>query len=190
MLFATKIQNGYFTNSDADAPKQPWRGMMLDMAYYFYDKDFVKKYPRLIEVSAWAGTDIHRLGGFYTRKDIKEVVAYAAVRSVEIIPEIEFPAHMLSAIVAYPWLKLYRFTTRSLYPALPSAVIFSAWKKKHLSNSYVTYSMKPFRTQLRAVSDISILYFWIDFTIKVLHDNKFLVKLATEICKYPRLMAG
>ena len=116
-----------------DAPNQPWRGMMLDVARYFYDKDFVKKYidmmamyklnklqfhfiddsgwrleikkhPRLTEVGAWAGTDTHRLGGFYTQEDVKEMVAYAAVRGIEIIPEIEFPAHMLSAIVAYPWL--------------------------------------------------------------------------------------
>ena len=116
-----------------DAPNQPWRGMMLDVARYFYDKDFVKKYidmmamyklnklqfhfiddsgwrleikkyPRLTEVGAWAGTDTHRLGGYYTQEDVREMVEYAAVRGVEIIPEIEFPAHMLSAVVAYPWL--------------------------------------------------------------------------------------
>ena len=116
-----------------DAPNRPWRGMMIDVARYFYDKDFVKKYidmmamyklnklqfhfiddsgwrleikkyPRLTEVGAWAGTDTHRLGGFYTQDDIKEIVKYAAVRGVEVIPEIEFPAHMLSAVVAYPWL--------------------------------------------------------------------------------------
>ena len=116
-----------------DAPNQPWRGMMVDVARYFYDKDFIKKYidmmamyklnklqfhfiddsgwrleikkyPRLTEVGAWAGTDTHRLGGYYTQEDIREMVAYAAVRGIEIIPEIEFPAHMLSAVVAYPWL--------------------------------------------------------------------------------------
>ena len=116
-----------------DAPNRPWRGMMIDVARYFYDKDFVKKYidmmamyklnklqfhfiddsgwrleikkyPRLTEVGAWAGPDHNRLGGFYTQEDIQEIVAYAAVRGVEVIPEIEFPAHMLSAVVAYPWL--------------------------------------------------------------------------------------
>lgn len=116
-----------------DAPNRPWRGMMLDVARYFYHKDFVKKYidmmamyklnklqlhliddsgwrleikkyPRLTEVGAWAGTDAKRLGGYYTQEDIKELIAYAQVRNVEIIPEIEFPAHILSAIVAYPWL--------------------------------------------------------------------------------------
>lgn len=117
----------------ADAPNQPWRGMMLDVARYFFHKDFVKKYidmmamyklnklqfhliddsgwrleikkyPRLTEVGAWAGTDANRLGGFYTQDDIREIIAYAAVRGVEVIPEIEFPAHIMSAVVAYPWL--------------------------------------------------------------------------------------
>ncbi len=116
-----------------DAPARPWRGMMLDVARYFYDKEFVKKYidmiatyklnklqlhliddsgwrleikkyPRLTEVGAWAGNDTKRLGGYYSQKDIKELLDYAAARNVEIIPEIEFPAHILSAVVAYPWL--------------------------------------------------------------------------------------
>ncbi|MGN0214738.1 MAG: beta-N-acetylhexosaminidase [Muribaculaceae bacterium] len=117
----------------SDAPNHPWRGMMLDVARYFFDKEFVKhyidmmamykmnklqfhliddsgwrleikKYPRLTEVGAWAGKNENRLGGFYSQEDIKEIIDYAAVRNVEIIPEIEFPAHMLSAVVAYPWL--------------------------------------------------------------------------------------
>ena len=117
----------------SDAPNHPWRGMMLDVARYFFDKEFVKhyidmmamykmnklqfhliddsgwrleikKYPRLTEVGAWAGKDQNRLGGYYSQDDIREIIAYAAVRGVEVIPEIEFPAHMLSAVVAYPWL--------------------------------------------------------------------------------------
>ena len=116
-----------------DYPKRPWRGMMLDVARYFYDKEFVKKfidmmamyklnklqfhliddsgwrleikkYPRLTEVGAWAGPDSRRLGGYYTQDDIREILEYARLRQVEVIPEIEFPAHMLSAVVAYPWL--------------------------------------------------------------------------------------
>lgn len=116
-----------------DAPERPWRGMMLDVARYFYDKEFVKKYidmmsmykmnklqfhliddsgwrleikkyPRLTEIGAWAGNDSKRLGGYYNQDDIKELIEYGKLRNVEIIPEIEFPAHMLSAIVAYPWL--------------------------------------------------------------------------------------
>lgn len=116
-----------------DAPNRPWRGMMLDVARYFYHKDFVKKYmdmmamyklnklqlhliddsgwrleikkyPRLTEVGAWSGPEGKRMGGYYTQQDIRELLDYAAVRGIEIIPEIEFPAHIQSAVVAYPWL--------------------------------------------------------------------------------------
>lgn len=116
-----------------DAPERPWRGMMLDVARYFHDKDYVKryidmmamyklnklqfhliddsgwrleseKYPRLTEVGAYAGPEHNKLGGFYTRDDIREILDYARLRNVEVIPEIEFPAHILSAVVAYPWL--------------------------------------------------------------------------------------
>lgn len=119
--------------SVADAPERPWRGMMLDVARYFHDKDYVKhfidmmamykmnklqfhliddsgwrleskKYPRLTEVGAYAGTKNDRLGGYYTQEDIREIIEYARLRNVEVIPEIEFPAHVLSAVVAYPWL--------------------------------------------------------------------------------------
>lgn len=119
--------------SVADAPERPWRGMMLDVARYFHDKDYVKhyidmmamyklnklqfhliddsgwrleseKYPRLTEVGAYAGPEHNKLGGYYTRDDIREIIDYARLRNVEVIPEIEFPAHVLSAIVAYPWL--------------------------------------------------------------------------------------
>ncbi len=116
-----------------DAPNRPWRGMMLDAARYYYDISFVKKfvdmmamyklnklqfhfiddsgwrleikkYPRLTEVGAWSGSGPNRIGGFYTQEQMRELIDYAAVRGVEIIPEIEFPAHILSAVVAYPWI--------------------------------------------------------------------------------------
>ena len=116
-----------------DAPERPWRGMMLDVARYFHDKAYVKhfidmmamykmnklqfhliddsgwrlqseKYPRLTEVGAYAGTKHDRLGGYYTKDDIREIIEYGQLRNVEVIPEIEFPAHILSAVVAYPWL--------------------------------------------------------------------------------------
>ncbi len=116
-----------------DAPLYPWRGVMLDVSRYFYDKHYVlhlidmmamykmnvlhihliddagwrleiKKYPKLTSVGAWRGDGHERAGGYYTQEDIKEIVAYAALRNVEVIPEIEIPAHALAAVVAYPWL--------------------------------------------------------------------------------------
>jgi len=116
-----------------DDPSYPWRGMMLDVSRYFFDKDYVKKfidmmamyklntlhlhliddagwrleikkYPLLTSVGAWRGEDEKRTGGYYTQEDIKEMVAYAALKNIDIIPEIEIPAHTLAAIAAYPFL--------------------------------------------------------------------------------------
>ena len=41
-------------------------------------------------------------GGFYTQEEAKEIVAYAAERYITVIPEIDMPGHMLSALHAYP----------------------------------------------------------------------------------------
>ena len=43
-------------------------------------------------------------GGYYTQKQIREIVRYAAERHIEVIPEIEMPGHGLAALTAYPWL--------------------------------------------------------------------------------------
>ncbi len=79
----------------------------------------IKKYPRLTEVGAWRvdRTDVpfHSrrnpkpgeptpIGGFYTQDDIREMVAYAAERQIEVIPEVDMPAHSNSALAAYPQL--------------------------------------------------------------------------------------
>lgn len=41
-------------------------------------------------------------GGFYTRDELKEIVAYAAERGIEVIPEIEMPGHTSAVLAAYP----------------------------------------------------------------------------------------
>lgn len=75
----------------------------------------IKKYPKLTEVGAtrdstqlnWYESttfDGVPLTGFYTQKEIKEIVKYAADRHITIIPEIEMPGHASAAIAAYPWL--------------------------------------------------------------------------------------
>lgn len=42
--------------------------------------------------------------GFYTQDEIREIVAYAKTRHIEVIPEIEMPAHSNAALAAYPLL--------------------------------------------------------------------------------------
>lgn len=41
-------------------------------------------------------------GGFYTQEDIREIIAYAKIRGIKVIPEIDMPGHMQAAIAAYP----------------------------------------------------------------------------------------
>lgn len=43
-------------------------------------------------------------GGYYSREDLAEIIAYAKARFIEIIPEIDMPGHMSAAIRAYPQL--------------------------------------------------------------------------------------
>ncbi|MDR3058614.1 MAG: family 20 glycosylhydrolase [Prevotella sp.] len=64
----------------------------------------IKKYPKLTEIGA---TRIEGEGNeygpyFYTQDQIKEVVAYAKERFIEVIPEVELPGHGVAAISAYP----------------------------------------------------------------------------------------
>ena len=90
----------------------------------------IKKYPKLTEVGAWRvdqedklwdertpnpanafanpATAPKKYGGFYTQEDIKEIVAYATKRGIAVIPEIEMPAHAMSAIAAYPELSCHK----------------------------------------------------------------------------------
>ncbi len=42
--------------------------------------------------------------GYYTQDDIKEIIAYADQRCIQIVPEISMPGHASAAIAAYPWL--------------------------------------------------------------------------------------
>lgn len=42
--------------------------------------------------------------GFYTQEDIREIVTYALERHIEVIPELEMPAHSNAALASYPLL--------------------------------------------------------------------------------------
>lgn len=78
----------------------------------------IKSHPELTEVGAWRDdtvvgrylggmdypTDGKRHGGFYTQEQIREIVAYAKERYIEIIPEIDLPGHTSAVLAAYPQL--------------------------------------------------------------------------------------
>lgn len=117
-----------------DEPDFPFRSQMLDVGRHFFSPAFIKKhidllsfykintfhwhltedqgwrieikkFPELMRKAAWrTEPDGSRHGGYYTQEEIKEIVAYAAKRQVQIIPEIEMPGHCMAALSAYPML--------------------------------------------------------------------------------------
>jgi hexosaminidase len=73
----------------------------------------IDRYPLLTEVGAWrresqvgygkdAPGDGRPHGGFYTKDDLREIVAYASARAISVVPEVESPGHVQAAIAAYP----------------------------------------------------------------------------------------
>lgn len=75
----------------------------------------IKKYPKLQEIAAYRKETLighyndqpHQFdgevyGGFYTQEEVKEIVAYATARGIDVIPEIEMPGHAQAALAAYP----------------------------------------------------------------------------------------
>ena len=76
----------------------------------------IKKYPKLTDVGAWR-VDRPELfpgrmnprpgeptpvGGYYTQDDMREIVDFASQHHVQVIPEIELPAHSVAALASYP----------------------------------------------------------------------------------------
>ena len=76
----------------------------------------IKKYPKLQEIAAYRDQTVignyhtnfprvfdgQRYGGYYTQEEAKEIVAYAASKYINVIPEIELPGHSMAALSAYP----------------------------------------------------------------------------------------
>lgn len=79
----------------------------------------IKKYPQLTQIAAWRthstwkdwwnngrqyvekGTP-NASGGFYTQTEARELVAYAAAKGINIIPEIEMPGHSEEVLAVFP----------------------------------------------------------------------------------------
>lgn len=92
----------------------------------------IKKYPKLTSIGAsrngtimgnypGVGTDDEVYKGFYTQNEVKEIVAYAATKYINVIPEIEMPGHASAAIAAYPELSAFPNRDTFIDPKTPWA---------------------------------------------------------------------
>ncbi|HLZ88425.1 MAG TPA: family 20 glycosylhydrolase [Puia sp.] len=70
-------------------------------------------------------------GGFYTQDEMRALVAYAAERHIDIIPELDMPGHMMAAIDQYNWLScdstsaFGKLFSTPICPCLPATYQFA-----------------------------------------------------------------
>ncbi|MGB6745585.1 MAG: family 20 glycosylhydrolase [Terracidiphilus sp.] len=106
-----------------DAPRFPWRGLMLDAGRHFLPVDVI--YRTLdgmaavkLNVLHWHLTEdqgfriesrvfpkLQSLGSnglYYTQQQVRDVVAYASARGIRVVPEFDMPGHSTSWLVGYP----------------------------------------------------------------------------------------
>ena len=108
-----------------DQPRFPWRGLMIDVCRHWQPVEVIKrnldgmalvklnvlhlhltedqgfrieskKYPQLHEL----GSD----GNYFTQEQMKDIIAYAALRGIRVVPEFDVPGHATSWLVSHPQL--------------------------------------------------------------------------------------
>jgi hexosaminidase len=106
-----------------DAPRFPWRGLLIDVSRHFMPVEAIKRNLNAMEavkfnVLHWHLSDdqgfrveskkfpkFQRMssdGQYYTQEQIKEIVAYARDRGIRVVPEFDVPGHTSSWFAAYP----------------------------------------------------------------------------------------
>ena len=106
-----------------DAPRFPWRGLLLDACRHFMPVDVVKRNldgmaAMKMNVFHWHLSEnqgfrveskrfpkLHELGSngdFYTQEQIKDVIAYADARGIRVVPEFDMPGHGTAWFVGHP----------------------------------------------------------------------------------------
>ncbi|WP_242013047.1 beta-N-acetylhexosaminidase [Acetobacter sicerae] len=107
----------------SDAPRFPWRGLMIDVARHFMSVPALRRQIDAMELTKLNVLHLHlsdgsafrvesqlfpRLqavsshGQYYTQDEIRDLVAYAAERGIRVVPEFDVPGHALAILEAYP----------------------------------------------------------------------------------------
>ncbi|MFV0388479.1 MAG: beta-N-acetylhexosaminidase [Pyrinomonadaceae bacterium] len=118
-------ENGYFFQAVEikDAPRFPWRGLMIDVGRHYEPMHVLKRNIDAmaavkLNVLHWHLTEdqgfraeskklpkLHTLGSdglFYTQAEMREIVDYAADRGIRVMPEFDMPGHATAWLVGHP----------------------------------------------------------------------------------------
>lgn len=116
---------GYFfpAVSISDAPRFPWRGLLIDVGRHYLPMEVLKRsldgmamlkmntlHWHLSEdqgfrVESKTYPKLHQLGSnglYYTQDQVRELIRYADMRGIRIVPEFDMPGHVTSWLVGYP----------------------------------------------------------------------------------------
>ena len=106
-----------------DAPRFPWRGLMLDPGRHFLPVDEILRTldgmaAVKLNVLHWHLSEdqgfriesqrfpkLHQLGSeglYYTQQQVREIVQYAAARGIRVVPEFDMPGHSSTWFIGYP----------------------------------------------------------------------------------------
>lgn len=153
-----------------DRPKYSWRGTMVDVARSFFGLDYLKQHvdrmalyklnrlhlhltddqgwrielkskPALTEIGAKSAVE-GGAEGFITQQEYQELQDYALARHIIIIPEIDMPGHIYSALRAYPELNCpgnANLDTEKVTPPAPYTGREVGWSKFCLTKPEVVY---------------------------------------------------
>ena len=121
----TADKSGFFLPavSIQDAPRFPWRGLLIDVGRHYQPMDVLKRNldamaAAKLNVLHWHLTEdqgfrieskkypkLHELGSdglYYTQDQARELVAYARERGIRVVPEFDMPGHVQSWLVGHP----------------------------------------------------------------------------------------
>lgn len=106
-----------------DRPRFAWRGILIDVSRHFMTPATLERQMDAMELAKLNVLHLHlsdgqsfrvesRLypqlqkvaarGEYYTQKQIRALVAYAAERAIRIVPEFDTPGHSFALLTAYP----------------------------------------------------------------------------------------
>ena len=106
-----------------DAPRFPWRGLLIDVGRHFIPVEVIKRnldgmaavklnvlHLHLTEdqgfrIESRKFPKLHQLGSdgqYFTQDQVRDIVAYAAERGIRVVPEFDMPGHVQAWLVGHP----------------------------------------------------------------------------------------